>query len=165
MKKTELYKLIKEERYWDAIRIIASNIEPRETMTCPDDILRATIDYAGAEVEHFGIIILDGSHKIEKIVVVTKGILSKTIVHPREIFRTAIKENAAAIILFHNHPSGSLTPSPEDFEITKKLVESGEIIGIPVIDHVIIGMKNKAIPDSYSMVGHGEMGFGTSRSQ
>ena len=69
---------------------------------------------------------------------VTRGILNSSLVHPREVFREAIAERAAAIILVHNHPSGELRPSPSDLRITRRLVELGELLGIPVLDHLIV---------------------------
>ena len=67
------------------------------------------------------------------------GSLNSSIVHPRDIFREAVKRSAASIVVSHNHPSGNPTPSPEDIELTKRLIEAGSIIGIEVLDHVIIG--------------------------
>ena len=88
--------------------------------------------------EHFYVLTLDNSQQIIRIHIVSIGILNKTIVHPREIFIPAIKDNACSIILAHNHPSGSNKSSREDCEITERLCKVGEIIGISVIDHVII---------------------------
>ena len=70
---------------------------------------------------------------------VSKGSLHSAIVHPREVFKTAIKRSAASIILVHNHPSGDPNPSTEDIEITRRLMEAGNLIGIEVLDHIIIG--------------------------
>ena len=89
--------------------------------------------------EHFMVILLDSKNKILKHEIVSVGILNSTIVHPREIFKTAIKESANAIILVHNHPSGDCTPSVEDEEVTQKLKEAGEVVDVKVLDHVIVG--------------------------
>ena len=90
--------------------------------------------------EVFKTILLDSKNKILKEnVTVSEGSLTASIVHPREVFKTAIKESAAAVILVHNHPSGDPSPSREDIEITQRLVKSGEIVGIKVLDHIIIG--------------------------
>jgi DNA repair protein RadC len=70
---------------------------------------------------------------------VSRGTLDSTLVHPREVFKAAILANAAAIILTHNHPSGDPTPSPDDLALTQRLVQAGQIIGIDVLDHVIVG--------------------------
>lgn len=87
--------------------------------------------------ESFRILLLSQSNKIFREVLVSEGTLNQTLVHAREIFRSAIVESAASIILIHNHPSGNCEPSIEDKAITKKLVDSGELIGIKVLDHLI----------------------------
>lgn len=88
--------------------------------------------------ESFYVILLDSSLKKILDIEVTRGLLNASLVHAREVFNPAIKYNARGIIVLHNHPSGLLEPSPEDIKITKKLVESGEILDIPVYDHLII---------------------------
>lgn len=89
--------------------------------------------------ENFYILILDNQNKIIKEELITKGILDSAILHPREVFRPAIKNSASKIILIHNHPSGNCEPSPEDLSITKQLIEAGKLLGIEILDHVIIG--------------------------
>lgn len=89
--------------------------------------------------EVFKIVLLDSSIQIIKDVEISRGSLNANIVHPREVFKTAITESAASIILIHNHPSGNTEPSKEDIAITKILVETGKIVGISVYDHIIIG--------------------------
>lgn len=90
-------------------------------------------------VEEFHVAILDSQHRLERDVTVTRGLLTSSLVHPREVFREAIAENAAAIILVHNHPSGDPTPSPDDRIATEQLVAAGRLLDIPVQDHVIVG--------------------------
>ena len=90
-------------------------------------------------VEEFHVAILDSQHRLERDVTVTRGLLNSSLVHPREVFREAIAENAAAIILVHNHPSGDPTPSPDDRITTEQLVQAGRVLDIPVQDHIIIG--------------------------
>jgi DNA repair protein RadC len=90
-------------------------------------------------VEEFHVAILDSQHRLERDVTVTRGLLNSSLVHPREVFREAISENAAAIILVHNHPSGDPTPSPDDRITTEQLVQAGRVLDIPVQDHIIIG--------------------------
>ena len=90
-------------------------------------------------VEEFHVAILDSQHRLERDVTVTRGLLNSSLVHPREVFREAIAENAAAIILVHNHPSGDPTPSPDDRVTTEQLVQAGRVLDIPVQDHIIIG--------------------------
>jgi DNA repair protein RadC len=89
--------------------------------------------------EVFKTILLNSKNKILRDVTVSEGSLTASVVHPREVFKDAIKESAAAVILVHNHPSGDPSPSQEDVEITQRLVKSGEIVGIRVLDHIIIG--------------------------
>jgi len=89
--------------------------------------------------EHFKLILLDTRNKIIGISTISIGTLNAGLVHPREIFKEAIIHNSASIVLAHNHPSGDPEPSDEDLTITKRLVKSGKILGIEVIDHIIIG--------------------------
>ncbi len=88
--------------------------------------------------EHFKLILLNSRNKILRISPVSTGTLTTSLVHPREVFRDAITHSAASVVLAHNHPSGDPEPSEDDLKITRKLVESGKIIGIEVIDHLII---------------------------
>lgn len=88
--------------------------------------------------EKFLVVCLNSSNKIIKYEVISVGSLNASIVHPREVFKTAIENSAASILLIHNHPSGNPEPSNEDIAITKKLVDSGTIIGITVVDHIIL---------------------------
>jgi len=90
-------------------------------------------------VEEFHVAVLDAQHRLERDVTITRGILNSSLVHPREVFREAIAERAAAIILVHNHPSGDPTPSADDRLVTEQLVAAGRLLDIPVHDHVIIG--------------------------
>jgi len=90
-------------------------------------------------VEEFHVAVLDTQHRLERDVLVTRGLLDASLVHPREVFREAIAERAAAVVLVHNHPSGDPSPSPDDRTITAQLVSAGRLLGIPVQDHVIIG--------------------------
>jgi DNA repair protein RadC len=90
-------------------------------------------------VEEFHVAVLDAQHRFERDVLVTRGLLNASLVHPREVFREAITERAAAVVLVHNHPSGDPTPSAEDRAVTDQLVAAGRLLDIPVHDHVIIG--------------------------
>lgn len=89
--------------------------------------------------EEFHALLLNTRHHIVREVLVTRGILDASLVHPREVFRIAVAEGAAGIILVHNHPSGDPTPSPEDRAVTRQLGEAGRAIGIPVLDHIVVG--------------------------
>jgi DNA repair protein RadC len=91
-----------------------------------------------AKKEHFCIFFLNSQNQITGREVVSIGTLNASMVHPRECFRTAILKNCAAVIFVHNHPSGSLEPSQEDVNVTKRLVDAGKLLGIEVLDHVIV---------------------------
>lgn len=95
--------------------------------------------FRGEKKENFCIVLLDTQNKIIKTEIVSKGILDASIVHPREIFKSAVKASAARIILVHNHPSGESRPSEEDLFVTRKMIDAGELMGIEVLDHVIVG--------------------------
>ena len=90
-------------------------------------------------VEELHVAVLDAQHRLERDITVTRGILNSSPAHPREVFREAIAERAAAIILVHNHPSGDPTPSVDDRAVTEQMVAAGRLLDIPVHDHVIIG--------------------------
>lgn len=101
------------------------------------DLLMDEMQYLKQEC--FKILLLDTKNKVIKVEGISMGILNASLVHPREVFVKAIRQHSAAIILAHNHPSGDPDPSPEDKNITKRLYEAGELLGIPVLDHIIIG--------------------------
>ncbi|MBI5746504.1 MAG: DNA repair protein RadC [Nitrospirae bacterium] len=106
------------------------------------DIYRHYIPYfQGFKKEVFNLLMLDGKNRIFAEYLVSEGCLTSSIVHPREVYIQAIKNSAASVIFVHNHPSGDPSPSPEDIEITKRLVSAGELIGIKVLDHIIMGEK------------------------
>ncbi|HTK81534.1 MAG TPA: DNA repair protein RadC [Bacteroidota bacterium] len=88
--------------------------------------------------EKFNVLLLDSANNLIRGVEITSGILNSSLVHPREVFKPAIKEPAASVILLHNHPSGNPEPSTEDIQVTRQIAEAGKIIGIPVHDHIII---------------------------
>lgn len=92
-----------------------------------------------ADRESFWTILLDTKHRIVGIEEAAKGSLTCTVVHPREIYKSVLLANAAAVIFVHNHPSGDPTPSREDLEITRRLREVGELLGVRVLDHVVVG--------------------------
>jgi DNA repair protein RadC len=89
--------------------------------------------------EEFHALLLNTQHRVVREVLVTRGILDASLIHPREVFRVAVAEGAAAVILAHNHPSGDPTPSAEDRAVTRQMVHAGRALGIPVLDHVVIG--------------------------
>jgi len=89
--------------------------------------------------EEFRVLLLNTQHAVMREVTATRGVLDGSLIHPREVFRTAIAESAAAVVLVHNHPSGDPSPSAEDRAVTRQLSEAGTVVGIPVLDHVVIG--------------------------
>ena len=89
--------------------------------------------------EHFILLLLDSRYRVLKVAPISVGSLDMSVVHPREAFREAIAAGAAAIILAHNHPSGDPAPSPEDLSLTRRFMEAGRLLGIPVLDHLIVG--------------------------
>ncbi|RMH19699.1 MAG: hypothetical protein D6701_04630, partial [Gemmatimonadetes bacterium] len=93
---------------------------------------------AHLDQEEFHALLLDTQHRVLREVRVTRGILDASLIHPREVFREAIVEGAAALILVHNHPSGDPQPSAEDRAVTRQLRSAGETLGIPVLDHVVV---------------------------
>ena len=108
----------------------------------PQDIYNLIRHYSYDKQEKFIVLVLDGAHKIIDKFVATTGLVNRAIIHPREVFSRAIELRATSIILAHNHPSGMLEPSKEDITTTTRLAESGEILGIKVIDHLIISQKS-----------------------
>ncbi|MBP5402166.1 MAG: DNA repair protein RadC [Treponema sp.] len=121
-------------------------------VNCPSDIIKYVQNYAIKPQEHFITICLSGAHEIMNINVTSVGTVNHTIIHPREIFTEAIKRQASAVIVCHNHPSGNCSPSKDDIETTEKLVQASEILGITLLDHIIINktsyfsfMENKMI--------------------
>ncbi len=94
---------------------------------------------ASLQKECFWVLLLDGKNRVIRVLRISEGSLTRSLVHPREVFRPAIREAAAGVLFVHNHPSGAPEPSQEDIQITRRLVETGKIIGIRVLDHVIVG--------------------------
>jgi DNA repair protein RadC len=112
----------------------------RTAVAGPADAARAVMDRLRfAEVERFLVLLLNTRHEILDTVEVTRGGLASSPVHPREIFKIAVREGAAAVILVHNHPSGDPAPSRADLAITARVCRAAAVMGIPVLDHVIIG--------------------------
>jgi DNA repair protein RadC len=93
----------------------------------------------GEEREHFLLFCLDARSKIKSVATISIGTMGRCWVHPREVFRVAIVAGATAVVVCHNHPSGDCTPSSDDVNITRRLARAGKIVGIPVMDHVILG--------------------------
>lgn len=101
-------------------------------------VINSVLDLKSKSEEHFVLMTLDTKKKLTGIFTISKGILDSSLVHPREVFKRAITNNAHSIIIFHNHPSGDPNPSDNDVFVTKKIKSAGEILGIDLIDHIII---------------------------
>ncbi len=110
-------------------------------ITLPTDVLPLLQHLADRKQEHFICISLNGANEVIAVRTVSVGLVNQTQVHPREVFADPITDRAAAVIVAHNHPSGSLSPSSEDKEITQRLRESGSILGIKLLDHIIFNRK------------------------
>jgi DNA repair protein RadC len=121
-------------------RTVAQAAGTRAQMTSPRIVAEFLLpQYGNRRVEQFGVLLLDTKHRVLRSTVLSVGTLDASIVHPREIFREAVAGGAAAIVLFHNHPSGDPEPSREDTRLTERLVAAGVLMGIDVLDHVILG--------------------------
>jgi DNA repair protein RadC len=115
----------------------AGTFGPR--VQCAEDVDRhLRTELASLDREHFVVVHLDVKGRILSRETVSVGHLTSALVHPREVFKGAILANAASIVLAHNHPSGDAEPSSEDAQLTRRLVEAGDVLGIPVVDHVVI---------------------------
>lgn len=123
-----------------ARRLLAEDREPGVPVRSPADVYRwcrpALCDLV---VEEFRVLAMDAQNRITRDLLVTRGTLTSSLVHPREVFRQVIAEAAAGVIVVHNHPSGDPTPSAEDRAVTRQLVEAGRLLDLPVYDHVIVG--------------------------
>jgi DNA repair protein RadC len=121
-------------------RIEAAPRPGRGGVTSPEDVVKAVAgDLKGKKREHFLALLLDTRNRLIRTATVSMGSLDSSIVHPREVFKEAIKASAASVIFVHNHPSGDPEPSHDDIELTRRLVEAGKLLGIVVLDHVIVG--------------------------
>ena len=124
-----------------ARRLAQEALPKRYRVRTPDDaarLLRDTVRVLSNEV--FWVLLLDTKNYLKRPPVeVSRGLLDASLVHPREVFRDAVRCSTAAVVVVHNHPSGDPTPSSEDVRITRQLVEAGKVVGIGVLDHVVLG--------------------------
>lgn len=121
-------------------RAASAELEPGTPVRGPDDVFRRMGPrLRDLPQEEFHAILLNTRHRVVREVLVTRGILDASLIHPREVFRPAVAEGAAGVILVHNHPSGDPTPSAEDRAVTRQLGAAGRAVGIPVLDHVVVG--------------------------
>jgi DNA repair protein RadC len=124
-------------------RTLMREVGERARLRTPRDIAATLLpQYGSHPVEQFGIVMLDTKQRLIRIKILSLGSLDSTVVHPREVFREATAASAASIILFHNHPSGDPTPSESDFEITRRMVDAGKIVGIDVLDHFVLADRS-----------------------
>lgn len=124
-------------------RVHMTDIKRRVKLTSPHEVVAFfTSELKGVQVEKFIGVFLNTKNEIIAWEVISVGSLNASIVHPREVFNRAIKRSAASILVLHNHPSGHVAPSQEDLLITERLAEVGKIMGIPLLDHLIIGHKD-----------------------
>ena len=129
-----------------ARRLAARGESSSAPVRTPEDAARLIRHEAlASDVECFWVLLLDRKYRLRSPPLrITKGILDASLVHPREVFKEAVRTSSAAIVLVHNHPSGDPQPSPEDLRITRQLVEAGRVMDIEVLDHIIMGRKRAA---------------------
>lgn len=110
------------------------------TISTPEDVVAVCgSQLRGLDREHFWTLALNTKNRLLRIIEVSVGSLSASIVHPRELFKDAVRVSAASVVVVHNHPSGDPTPSGADIQLTRRLVKAGDVLGIEVLDHVVIG--------------------------
>lgn len=132
----------------------------KEQIRSPEDVARVCADLSELAQESFHVLLLNTRNCLINRQMVTLGLADASLVHAREVFRPAIAEGTATIVLAHCHPSGDPTPSAEDIKITKRLIEAGRILDITVQDHVIIGKAAESSKGFFSMREHGLCDFG-----
>ena len=95
--------------------------------------------FGGHRVERFGVVLLDAKRRLIRAAILSVGSLDTSVIHPRELYRAALLASASSIVAFHNHPSGDPLPSPEDIMLTSRLLQAGQVMGIELVDHIILG--------------------------
>ena len=121
-------------------RTLAHAPSARIQLRTPRDAAAYLLPSFGSKpVEQFGVVLLDAKHRVLRTSIIASGTLNSTVVEPRDVFREAIVGGATAVVVFHNHPSGDPSPSPDDVDLTRRLVAAGALMGIDVVDHVILG--------------------------
>jgi DNA repair protein RadC len=118
--------------------LLRSALVRRRVASARDAALVLIPEFGAGRVEQFGVMLLDTKFHLMKTTLLSVGSLDASVAHPREIFRVAASAGAAAVVLFHNHPSGDPTPSEDDVALTRRMTAAGEIMGIPVVDHMIL---------------------------
>ncbi len=124
----------------------------RKRIGFPSDVLPLVAHYANRKQEYFLSISLNGAHEVIAIRVVSIGLVNRSLVHPREVFADPLQDRAAALVIAHNHPSGNLDPSAEDKQVTARMRNAAELLGIVFLDHIIFSEEGY-----YSFLEHGEL--------
>jgi len=120
-------------------RTLMHEAAPRPQFLSPQDVAAFLLPQFGAyPVERFGVVLLDARHRVIRVQLLSSGTRETSVVHPRDVFREAALATASGIVLFHNHPSGDVTPSEDDVKLTRRFVDAGRLMGIPLLDHVIL---------------------------
>lgn len=126
------------------VELVCERMMDGPIVTTPGDVAPIACDYLKrADREHFVVLILATNGRVTGIHTAHIGSLSASIVRVADVFKVAILANAASIVVFHNHPSGNLEPSQEDIRITKRLIEAGKLLEVPVLDHLIVGHNGR----------------------
>jgi DNA repair protein RadC len=121
-------------------RVLARKAPERVQLLCPRDAAEYLLpEYGSRPVEQFGVVLLDTKHRVIRALVLSVGSLDSTTIQPRDVFRHAMLASAAAVVLFHNHPSGDPEPSRDDITVTLRMAAAGELMGVNVVDHVVLG--------------------------
>lgn len=134
-------------------RVSIASPSERFTINGPEDVAELLMpDMRYLDREHFRALILNIKHQVLRVVDISIGSLSSSVVHPRELYKMVIRHNGAAVIVVHNHPSGDPTPSSEDVAVTKRLTEAGGVLGIELLDHIILGDGRFVSLKEYSLM-------------
>lgn len=125
-----------------AIEFARRRIKPEGLkISTPADVLPLLQHFSNRKQEHFLAVSINGANEVLQVRVVSIGLIDRSPVHPREVFADALTDRASGIIVAHNHPSGSLEPSPSDIDTTRQIKQAGEIVGIELLDHIIFNRK------------------------
>lgn len=134
-----LKKAVKIQAAFEIGRRVITDITDLRHISSPDAVWNLLLpEIACLQKEEFRVLVVNNKNMLLKKIIVSVGTITEAIVHPREVFRDAIKEAGSGIIVTHNHPSGNASPSRQDIETTRRLVEAGKIVGIPLLDHIIL---------------------------
>lgn len=134
-----LHKAVKIHCAFEIGRRVITDVTDLKHISSPNAVWNLLLpEIACLQKEEFRVLVVNNKNMLLKKIIVSIGTITEAIVHPREVFRDAIKEAGSGIIVTHNHPSGNAAPSKQDIDTTKRLVEAGKIVGIPLLDHIIL---------------------------